>query len=117
MKCTYSPVPPYTCRDSSTRSEKAYEADRSSWDEPRVGTTNCSRACSLTSIPVPGVVCTGGLKTQAVKDNYAVAQPAFELQKAIRRKVLGVKYWEKMTKNRTKMYSGYDLVGNTGPAG
>ncbi|CAN0163265.1 unnamed protein product, partial [Ectocarpus sp. 13 AM-2016] len=27
---------------------------------------------------------------QAVQDNYEVAQPAFELQKAIRRKVLGV---------------------------
>ncbi|CAM9426212.1 unnamed protein product, partial [Pylaiella littoralis] len=45
---------------------------------------------------------------QAVKDNYEVAQPAFELQKAIRRKVLGVKYWEKMTRQRTKMYGSYD---------
>eukprot|EP00903_Cladosiphon_okamuranus_P019985 g18360.t1 len=45
---------------------------------------------------------------QAVKDNYEVAQPAFELQKAIRRKVLGVRYWEKMTKQRTKMFSSYD---------
>lgn len=47
---------------------------------------------------------------QAVKDNYEVAQPAFELQKAIRRKVLGVRYWEKMTRQRTKMYASYDQV-------
>lgn len=47
---------------------------------------------------------------QVVKDNYEVAQPAFELQKAIRRKVLGVKYWEKMTKQRTKMFASYDQV-------
>eukprot|EP00752_Nemacystus_decipiens_P002610 g2443.t1 len=45
---------------------------------------------------------------QVVKENYEVAQPAFELQKAIRRKVLGVKYWEKMTKQRTKMFASYD---------
>lgn len=62
-------------------------------------------------------LCAGGLRTQVVRDNYAVAQPAFELQKAIRRKVLGVKYWEKMTKKRTKMYAGYDQVGSKGPAG
>ncbi|CAM9895609.1 unnamed protein product [Ectocarpus sp. 4 AP-2014] len=45
---------------------------------------------------------------QAVQNNFEVAQPAFELQKAIRRKVLGVKYWEKMTKQRTKMFANYD---------
>ncbi|CAM9217683.1 unnamed protein product [Hapterophycus canaliculatus] len=45
---------------------------------------------------------------QVVKDNYAVAQPAFELQKAIRRKVLGVKYWEKKMKQRTKMFATFD---------
>lgn len=50
-------------------------------------------------------------RKQAVTDNYEVAQPAFELQKAIRRKVLGVKCWEKMTKQRTKMFASYDQVG------
>eukprot|EP00904_Undaria_pinnatifida_P011356 jgi/Undpi1/7350/HiC_scaffold_22.g09823.m1 len=45
---------------------------------------------------------------QVVRDNYEVAQPAFELQKALRRKVLGVKYWEKMTRKRTKMFTNYD---------
>lgn len=54
------------------------------------------------------------LRNQVVKDNYEVAQPAFELQKAIRRKVLGVKYWEKMTKQRTKMFASYDQVGKEG---
>ena len=46
-----------------------------------------------------------------MRDNYQVAQPAFELQKALRRKVLGVKYWEKMTRKRTKLFANYDQVG------
>lgn len=45
-----------------------------------------------------------------VKENYAVAQPAFELQKVIRRNVLGVKYWEKKAKQRTKTFATYDQV-------
>lgn len=58
-----------------------------------------------------GVAWNKNSRPQVVKDNYEVAQPAFELQKAIRRKVLGVKYWEKMTKQRTKMFASYDQVG------
>lgn len=47
---------------------------------------------------------------QVVRDNYQMAQPAFELQRAIRRKVLGVKYWEKMTQQRTNLFASYDEV-------
>lgn len=54
--------------------------------------------------------CSNNRTKQVVSDNYEVAQPAFELQKAIRRKVLGVKYWEKMTKQRTKMFASFDQV-------
>ena len=73
--------------------------------------TVVSDVCSLVYSPWLVLRLLVRREKQAVKDNYAVAQPAFELQKAIRRKVLGVKYWEKMTKQRTKMYASYDQVG------
>ena len=59
------------------------------------------------STPPPAVF----FSRKVVKDNYEVAQPAFELQKALRRKVLGVKHWEKMTRKRTKLFANYDQVG------
>lgn len=47
---------------------------------------------------------------KVVEENYQVVQPALDLQQAIRRKILGVKYWEKMTRHRKKMFSSYDQV-------
>ncbi|CAM9561049.1 unnamed protein product, partial [Sphacelaria rigidula] len=45
-----------------------------------------------------------------VEENYQVVQPAFNLQQSIRSMVLGVKYWEKMTRKRKKMFASYDQV-------
>lgn len=47
---------------------------------------------------------------KAVEENRHIAQPAFDLQQAIRRKVLGIKYWEKKAKKRTEMFANYDQV-------
>ncbi|CAM9446134.1 unnamed protein product, partial [Ascophyllum nodosum] len=41
---------------------------------------------------------------QAVKENNQVVQPAFKLQEAIRRKVLGVNYWERKARQRLKRF-------------
>ena len=45
---------------------------------------------------------------QAVKENNQVVQPAFKLQEAIRRKVLGVNYWERKARQRLKRFSSFD---------
>ena len=36
--------------------------------------------------------------------------PAFELQRALRQRLLGVKYWEKETEARKIMFAGYDSL-------
>ncbi|CAM9238022.1 unnamed protein product [Chrysoparadoxa australica] len=43
-----------------------------------------------------------------VKAHFQILLPAFELQRAMRRKMLGVKYWETQTKLRTEMFKDYD---------
>lgn len=40
-------------------------------------------------------------------DNY-ILQPAFDLQRALRQKVCGVRYWESETRRRRVYFSGYD---------
>ena len=39
--------------------------------------------------------------------NY-ILQPAFDLQRALRRRICGVEYWEKESKRRRAYFSGYD---------
>ncbi|CAM9484375.1 unnamed protein product, partial [Choristocarpus tenellus] len=45
---------------------------------------------------------------KVVEENPQVLQPAFQLQRCIRRKYIGVRYWEKMARHRKEIFAGYD---------
>lgn len=51
---------------------------------------------------------------KVVENHRQVVQPAFDLQRVIRQRVLGVRAWEKKTKLRAKLFSSYDQVGAHG---
>ena len=46
--------------------------------------------------------------SEIVSTDRYILQPAFDLQKAIRQRMLGVKYWEQETQKRRVWFSGFD---------